>query len=55
MLRMIGREEVDEILAEREEIEVHCEFCNERYVFDKVDADAVFAEVPAVSASKTLH
>jgi molecular chaperone Hsp33 len=55
MLRMIGRQEVDEILDEREEIEVHCEFCNERYVFDKVDADAVFAEVPAVTASKTLH
>ncbi|MBA3024015.1 MAG: Hsp33 family molecular chaperone HslO [Gammaproteobacteria bacterium] len=55
MLRMIGREEVDEILAEREEIEVHCEFCNERYVFDKVDADAVFAEVVALSASKTIH
>ncbi|MFH2139467.1 MAG: Hsp33 family molecular chaperone HslO [Pseudomonadota bacterium] len=55
MLRMIGREEVDEILAEREEIEVHCEFCNERYVFDKVDADAVFVDVPAVTASKTLH
>lgn len=43
ILRMIGREEVD------------CEFCNERYVFDSVDADAVFAEVPAVSANKTLH
>lgn len=55
MLRMIGREEVDEILAEREEIEVHCEFCNERYVFDKVDADAVFAEGVALSASKTIH
>ncbi|MBU1214692.1 MAG: Hsp33 family molecular chaperone HslO [Gammaproteobacteria bacterium] len=55
MLRMIGREEVDEILTEREEIEVHCEFCNERYVFDKVDADAVFVDVPAVTASKTLH
>jgi molecular chaperone Hsp33 len=55
MLRMIGREEVDQILAEREEIEVHCEFCNERYVFDKVDADAVFAEGVALSASKTVH
>lgn len=55
MLRMIGREEVDQILAEREEIEVHCEFCNERYVFDKVDADAVFTEGVALSASKTIH
>ncbi len=55
MLRMMGRAEVDAILAEREDIEVHCEFCNERYVFDRVDADAVFADVMAMSASKTLH
>ena len=55
MLRMIGRAEVDSILEERGDVEVHCEFCNERYVFDRVDADAVFVEVPAVTASKTLH
>lgn len=55
MLRMLGRAEVDAILAEREDIEVHCEFCNERYVFDRVDADAVFADVMAMSANKTLH
>jgi molecular chaperone Hsp33 len=55
MLRMIGRAEVDSILKERGDVEVHCEFCNERYVFDRVDADAVFVEVPAVTASKTLH
>ncbi len=55
MLRMLGRAEVDAILAEREDIEVHCEFCNERYVFDRVDADAVLADVMAMSASKTLH
>ncbi len=55
MLRMLGRSEVDSILAERGEIEVHCEFCNQRYVFDRVDADAVFADVMAMSASKTLH
>ncbi len=55
MLRMVGRAEVDAILAERGDIEVHCEFCNERYVFDRVDAAAVFADVMAMSASKTLH
>ncbi len=42
MLRMLGREEVDAILAERGDIEVHCEFCNQRYLFDRIDADAVF-------------
>jgi molecular chaperone Hsp33 len=55
MLRMLGRAEVDAILAERDNIEVHCEFCNERYVFDRVDADAVLADVMAMSANKTLH
>jgi molecular chaperone Hsp33 len=55
MLRMLGRAEVEAILAEREDIEVHCEFCNERYVFDKVDADAVFSDPAAMTASRTLH
>jgi molecular chaperone Hsp33 len=55
MLRMIGRGEVDGILAERGEVEVHCEFCNERYVFDSVDVDAVFSDLAAMVGSKTLH
>jgi molecular chaperone Hsp33 len=55
MLRMLGRAEVDAILAERDEIEVHCEFCNQRYAFDRVDAEAVLADVMAMSANKTLH
>jgi molecular chaperone Hsp33 len=55
MLRMLGRAEVDAILAERDNIEVHCEFCNQRYVFDRVDADAVLADVMAMPASETRH
>ncbi len=55
MLRMLGREEVDSIIAERGDVEVHCEFCNQRYVFDRVDADAVFADIMSVTANKTLH
>lgn len=55
MLRMLGREEVDAIIDERGDVEVHCEFCNQRYVFDQVDANAAFADVVAVSANKTLH
>jgi molecular chaperone Hsp33 len=55
MLRMLGREEVDSILAERGDIEVHCEFCNQLYVFDRVDADAAFADIMAIAANKTLH
>ncbi|MBU1426680.1 MAG: Hsp33 family molecular chaperone HslO [Gammaproteobacteria bacterium] len=55
MLHMIGREEVDSIIAERGDVEVHCEFCNQCYVFDRVDADAVFMDIMAVAANKTLH
>ena len=55
MLRMLGRDEVDAIIAERGDVEVHCEFCNERYVFDRVDADAALSDVIAMSVNKTLH
>lgn len=55
MLRMLGREEMNTIIAERGDVEVHCEFCNQRYVFDRVDADAVFTDIMAVAANKTLH
>jgi molecular chaperone Hsp33 len=47
MLEMLGRAEVDDILEEKGEIEVHCEFCNARYVFDRVDAAQLFvATIP---------
>ncbi|MBI5889122.1 MAG: Hsp33 family molecular chaperone HslO [Nitrosomonadales bacterium] len=55
MLRMLGRDEVDAIIAERGDVEVHCEFCNQRYVFDRVDVNAVFADIMAMAANKTLH
>ncbi len=43
MLRMLGRDEVDSIIEERGDVEVHCEFCNERYEFDTVDVAQLFA------------
>ena len=55
MLRMLGQAEVDSIILERGDVEVHCEFCNQRYIFDRVDADAVFADVMAISTNQTLH
>jgi len=55
MLRMLGTEEIESILAERETIEVHCDFCNHRYEFDKVDAAQLFAEGVPVAPSSTRH
>ena len=42
MLRNLGAEEAESILAEREDIEVGCEFCGQQYRFDAVDAAQIF-------------
>ncbi|GAA4410354.1 Hsp33 family molecular chaperone HslO [Quisquiliibacterium transsilvanicum] len=47
MLRMLGEEEVEGIVAERGAVEVRCEFCNLPYLFDRVDCAELF--VPGVS------
>ena len=48
MLRNLGAEEAESILAERENIEVGCEFCGQQYRFDAVDAAQIFVP-PTVS------
>lgn len=55
MLRMLGEEEVESILTERPVIEVHCEFCNYCYEFDKIDAAQVFTSTAPVEGSETRH
>lgn len=44
MIRGLGREEAESILAERENIEVGCDFCGQQYHFDAVDAAQVFTD-----------
>ena len=44
MIRGLGLEEAESLLAERERIEVGCEFCGQQYQFDAVDAAQIFAE-----------
>jgi molecular chaperone Hsp33 len=53
MLRGLGREEADSIIAERGEIEVACDFCGQQYRFDAVDAAQLFTapgDQPPVSS-----
>src|SRR5690606_41129833 len=45
MLRGLGREEVEAILAEQGEAVVTCEFCRKPYRFDAVDVAGLF--IPA--------
>jgi molecular chaperone Hsp33 len=42
MIRGLGREEAEGILAERPDIEVGCDFCGRQYRFDAVDAARLF-------------
>jgi molecular chaperone Hsp33 len=44
VIRMIGGDEARGVLEERGEIEVVCEFCGERYVFDRDDAERALAD-----------
>jgi molecular chaperone Hsp33 len=54
MLRGLGRDEVQGILAERGDVEIGCDFCGVQYRFDAVDVGDVFtppADRPAGSSS----
>jgi molecular chaperone Hsp33 len=55
MLKMLGRDEVQSVLAEQGVAEVTCEFCNHQYRFDKVDAEQVFASGVALDDSAAVH
>jgi molecular chaperone Hsp33 len=54
LLRSLGRDEVDAVLAEQGVVEVTCEFCNRLYRVDAVDAAALFREQGG-RASSTRH
>ena len=43
MLRSLGREESESLIAERGLVEVGCEFCGTQYRFDAVDVGEMFA------------
>ncbi|MFT3955111.1 MAG: Hsp33 family molecular chaperone HslO [Piscinibacter sp.] len=56
MLRSLGRDEIEGILAEQGRVEIACDFCGLKYHFDPVDAAGLF--MPAGSqppGSSTLN
>lgn len=55
MLQMLGADEVNSILTERDNIEVNCDFCNKQYVFDAVDAAALFTSEITISLGNSRH
>ena len=55
-ISLLGEQDAIDLLEERGEIEVACEFCNEHYHFDKVDVAQIFVdETDNTASSETLH
>ena len=56
MLRNLGREEVDGIVAEQGRVEIACDFCGVKYHFDPVDVGELFRpHSQQVPGSSTLN
>jgi molecular chaperone Hsp33 len=59
MIRSLGTEEVEGILAEQGQVEVGCDFCGAQYRFDPVDAAGLFtglsAELPTNLPGGPVH
>ncbi|HSV60102.1 MAG TPA: Hsp33 family molecular chaperone HslO [Variovorax sp.] len=56
MIRGLGVHEAEEILAERGDIEVGCDFCGKQYRFDAVDAAQIFtARTDQLPGSATVQ
>ncbi|MCL1059432.1 Hsp33 family molecular chaperone HslO [Shewanella gelidimarina] len=50
-IRTVAKEEIDSIIAEEGKIEMGCEYCNSKYVFDSIDVEAIYAN--ALSSNVT--
>ena len=57
MLRSLGEDEVNDILAERGQVDVSCDFCGKPYAFDAVDCATLFSPTapPAGDVPPTVH
>ncbi|MGC1174124.1 Hsp33 family molecular chaperone HslO [Polaromonas sp.] len=56
MLRGLGTDEVESIIAERGRIDVGCEFCGAQYGFDPVDAAQIFtSQVSQLPPAPTIQ
>jgi molecular chaperone Hsp33 len=55
VLHMLGREDIENLLAEQGSVSVDCEFCGKHYVFDAVDVEQLFVTSPVSSAPARKH
>lgn len=55
MLRALGNDEVEKILAEQGQVEVSCDFCGQPYRFDAVDVMQLFSADDSPPVPPTRH
>lgn len=55
MLRALGTIEIHDILRTEGKVDVTCEFCNQHYAFDTVDAELLFTEQNPPDLPSTRH
>jgi molecular chaperone Hsp33 len=55
MLRMLGRAEIESIVAEQGSVGVRCEFCNTPYDFDAIEGAELFLSEPTAPGSTARH
>jgi molecular chaperone Hsp33 len=55
MLVSLGREELAQLLAERGQVEVTCEFCGKLYRYSADEMERLFAAVEAKAGAATRH
>jgi molecular chaperone Hsp33 len=44
VLKMLGQDDIEDLLKEYEKVEVICDFCNQKYYFDSIDVAMMFRQ-----------
>jgi molecular chaperone Hsp33 len=47
MLKLLGKAEAASIIEEQGSIQIHCDFCNQHYVFDEAETEQLFGDETA--------
>ncbi|MCP1291624.1 MULTISPECIES: Hsp33 family molecular chaperone HslO [Chromobacterium] len=55
MLKMLGGQEVGEVLLEQGSVEIVCDYCNQHYVYDEDDANRLFDYDVIAAAREARH
>lgn len=53
MLTMVGKQEVDSVIAEQGTVQINCDFCNKHYVFDEGEVADVFEAQDALGDTES--